>query len=269
MAAQQGFIGQAAPGLARRQHIGQRRHIGQTQVQALAGQRMHQVGGVTHQHPARAAQALRPAQRQRPGGALTGQCKRAGRAAGGLGQRRLKFSRRRGAQGRRPLGRHRPHQAIAAAGLRPVKGQQGQHIGAAKPLPRQAGVRHIGHQAGGQRAVAIGAQVEGHAQCRPVGRGPALGQHGQRGRGGVGGVRSIRLSVGQQVQVRRKAGCRVQRRLQRRRIDDPGQCLGAGAPGREIQRTGRGVALDVHVVHRRHRIGGQGIPDLQAGQQST
>src|SRR6516164_3337508 len=52
VAAQQRLVAERAPGLAFGDHLRQRRHVAQAQVQALAGQRMDDVGRVADQRPA-------------------------------------------------------------------------------------------------------------------------------------------------------------------------------------------------------------------------
>jgi hypothetical protein len=59
----------------------------------------------------------------------------------------------------------------------------------------------------------------------------------------------------------------IQRSVEFHRVDDPRQRVDTLGPRRKIQSPGGPIAAHLHVVHRRHGIDGQGVPDLQALQQ--
>ena len=217
--------------------------------------------GVAHQHPSGTAQPIGLGQCQRPGRHPGGQLQRACRAACGVGQRRLELGHGHLLHSLGANRRHRPNQRVAASGFRAIQRQQRQHIGRAEPLSCHAEVGIARHQAGGQRRVAIGLDIEANPQRLSASRCLALGEHAQRGAGSLG------RPISQADQVRRKSCGGSQRSVEFGRIDDPCQRVDALLPGREIDHTAGAVALDMHVVDRRDRIGGQRIPDLELGQQ--
>ena len=88
VAPQQPFVAGRAPRLACRDHVDQRRDVGEAEVEALAGERMDDVRGVADQHPARPAPRVGAAEHERPGGALGAERQRADLAAGGLARAR-------------------------------------------------------------------------------------------------------------------------------------------------------------------------------------
>ena len=67
--------------------------------------------------------------------------------------------------------------------------------------------------------------------------------------------------------MRRKAHCVGELLVERGGIDDERQLTHMLLPRRKVERSARRIAFDVHVVHRRGRIGGQRLPHLQRGQQ--
>ncbi len=147
--------------------MGQGGHVGQAEVQALAGQGVHGVGAVAQQHPARPVNAVGAAQHQRPSVAWARQAQRPAGTARGLHQRLLEGGGIGGHEGLDLLGRHGPHHPVALPRAGLVKGQQGQHIGLGKPLPGHARMGMLTHHAGGQGMVAIGTLVKVHTQGRP------------------------------------------------------------------------------------------------------
>jgi hypothetical protein len=67
--------------------------------------------------------------------------------------------------------------------------------------------------------------------------------------------------------VRREAQCAVERVLERGGIGDDGELADMLLPGRELEASVARVAANDHVVHRRRRVGGKRIPDLEPAQQ--
>src|SRR5664279_3780666 len=68
----QPFVAEAAPGLAMRDDVDQRGDVGETKIEALTGERVNDVRCIAEQHPAGAAQGRRPAEHERPCGAIGG-----------------------------------------------------------------------------------------------------------------------------------------------------------------------------------------------------
>ncbi len=217
---------------------------------------MDDVGGVAHQGPAGADDLGGAGLHQRPGGAGAVHAQLARRAARCGIERGVELG---VVHLREPLGlglRHRPDDAVRALGLRAVERQQRQHVGRAEPLAGDAGVGHVGHHAGRQRAVAVGVALERDAQ--PVARrgGLALGDHRER-----------RLRVGRHHGHRRgEARGRLQHLFQLGRVDDPGQRRHRLLPCGEGQRA-LGVACDAHVVDGRAGIRRHAVPHLELAQQ--
>ena len=68
----------------------------------------------------------------------------------------------------------------------------------------------------------------------------------------------------QLADVRREAHRGGELLVERRGIDDPGELAHMLLPGRELERSARRIAFDVHVVDRRGGVGGQ-APPTRAG----
>ena len=220
----------------------QRPGIGQAQVQALAGQRMHHVRGIARQHPARAAPAVGLRQLQRPGRALAGQRQLARRAPlAGLQPRPRSAAvvQRQQLVGARSSWTDQTSATEFA--LRAAQGQQGQRCRRRRTIAAPPG-RAVFQTAAARRWRAAGRMSPGNATPnRPAWRWPCLrtppSARPAAARRSNSHLRLVAQGVGQ--------AC-LQRLRHRRSRPAPAR-LG---PARRSAPAAF-VAIHVHVVHRR------------------
>ena len=256
--AQQAPIAQRPPVLALAQHPGELGHVGQAQVQALTGQGVHGVGGITGQgHGAFGGlgqPALGGGQLQRPGlrRAAHAQFAQHGLAAAlHLGQPVARGDARIGAfDGGRP---HQSHGASVVA----AHGQQGHDFAVGKPLVGHATVRTLAQQP--RRQGFVGVRFDQKIQTPGGARGAALAfaDHRQGRAGGL--LQTLNATL---------VGHRLRQLLfQQRHIDDPAQRIRALVAGIKPQAT-TGIGVHPHGADGRGAVGIAG-PSAKGFQQSA
>ena len=208
---------------------------------------------IAQQDPAAGAHLLGARQRQRPGA-------RVRRSGSGCRQRRpwhrakarskLAASMAMSASAR-SIG-HRPHQRIGhgrAAG--DERAASASTSGERNHCRASPGMHGVGLQPCRHGALLVALHAHGHAQRSRVAEALPSANASSA---------ACTRPVAHAPHVRRKGQRRIEHALQFGGIDDPGQGLDALRPGGELQHTGAGIALDVHVVHRAAGIVGQGRP---------
>jgi hypothetical protein len=246
VAAQEARIAHAAPVVAGLDHVGERGRVGQAEVQALARERVHRVGGIARERPRlarlpghRAGPAVGDGARERPGRALAREPERTERAVAGLGHRGVEFvvalrEQRGGAQLV-----DRPHQRDRLA-VRAAQRQQREHLAlVVEPLARDAVVRLLGLQARRHRVLRIARDLVAHAQRLARGAGLAFAHHGERRGHGLGHDLDLGLEAHRVGQLL----------LERRHIDDPRERIDLLARRAELHAAAF-VAMHQHLAHR-------------------
>jgi hypothetical protein len=189
---------------------------------------MDDVGGVAEHDPARPAPGGRAADDQRPGGASRAErSSPASPAVAAASSRVERFGVHR-QQGIGTIARQRPDKGVRALRLRPVEGQQREHVGRAEPLARDVAVRPRRDQPRRDRALAVVAALEAGVEPGDARRGAAFAM-GDEGRGDVGV---------DPRDVRREAQRGVELALERAGVGDDGELADALLPRRELEPPG-------------------------------
>ncbi|CAM2149187.1 hypothetical protein PT2222_210028 [Paraburkholderia tropica] len=268
VAAQQNGVAEIAEGFLLRDDVDERRHVAQTEIDALPRERVDQMRGVADQRDARRDQLVDGLQRERETARGRDAFERAVltlRDALDFGGQLLGFELEQFVRVRRL---RRPHERNVLIGQR----QQRDDLAVAEPLIRAFAVRLFRAEIGDHAGLPIVAAFDRRADLRAHPRVRAVRAHGQIGFDraavreadhGGGGIHVERLRARvdpREVGLEMQRG--VHRALDQRRFGDPRELRNRRLIRREVQFRS-GVAEHAHVVDGREPRGIRRLPDPQ------